>query len=56
MAANVGGAEKVIRIILGVALLAVGWFGVVTGGWATAAYVVANRSDVKPVCVVASVL
>jgi len=40
MAANVGGAEKVIRIILGVALLALGWFGVVTGGWATGAYVV----------------
>ena len=32
MAANVGGADKVIRIVLGIALLAVGVFHVVTGG------------------------
>jgi len=40
MAANVGGTDKVIRIVLGVALLALGIFQVVTGSWAIAAYVV----------------
>jgi hypothetical protein len=39
MAANVGGADKVIRIVVGIALLALGLFHVATGGWATAAYV-----------------
>jgi len=40
MAVNVGGTDKVIRIVLGVALLALGLFQVVTGSWAIAAYVV----------------
>jgi uncharacterized membrane protein HdeD (DUF308 family) len=40
MAANVGGADKVIRIILGIALLAAGLFHFATGAWAIAAYVV----------------
>ena len=38
--ANVGGADKAIRIVLGIALLAVGYFHVVTGIWDIAAYVV----------------
>jgi hypothetical protein len=40
MAANVGGADKVIRIIGGIALLAAAFFQVATGTWAVAAYVV----------------
>jgi hypothetical protein len=39
MAANVGGADKAIRIILGIVLLLLGFFHVVTGNWAIAAYV-----------------
>lgn len=40
MAGNVGGADKVVRIVLGIALLALGLFHVATGSWAIAAYVV----------------
>jgi hypothetical protein len=40
MAANVGGADKMIRILLGILLLGAGFFNFVTGVWATAAYVV----------------
>jgi hypothetical protein len=40
MAANVGGADKAIRIIVGIALLAAAFFQVATGTWAIAAYVV----------------
>ena len=39
MAANVGGTDKVVRIVLGVTLLALGLFHVATGSWAVAAYV-----------------
>lgn len=39
MAANVGGTDKIVRIVLGVTLLALGLFHVVTGSWAVAAYV-----------------
>jgi hypothetical protein len=37
--ANVGGVDKLIRIVLGIALLAAGVFHVVAGSWAVAAYV-----------------
>jgi hypothetical protein len=40
MAANVGGADKAIRIIVGIVLLAAAFFQVATGTWAIAAYVV----------------
>ena len=40
MAANVGGGDKVMRIILGIVLLAAGLFHFVAGSWAVAAYVV----------------
>jgi hypothetical protein len=40
MAANVGGTDKAIRIVVGVTLLALGLFHFATGGWAIAAYVV----------------
>jgi Inner membrane protein YgaP-like, transmembrane domain len=40
MAANVGGVDKAIRMILGIALLAAAFFQVATGTWALAAYVV----------------
>jgi hypothetical protein len=39
MAANVGGADKAIRLVLGVVLLLLGVFHVVTGNVAIAAYV-----------------
>jgi len=39
MAANVGGADKAIRIVVGIGLLAAGLFHVATGSWAIAAYV-----------------
>lgn len=40
MAANVGGADKAIRMVVGVALLAAGFLHIATGTWAIAAYVV----------------
>lgn len=40
MTANVGGAEKSIRVVVGIVLLLAGFFHVVTGNWAVAAYVV----------------
>ena len=40
MAANVGGADKVVRLILGVMLVLLAVFQVVTGNLAVAAYVV----------------
>ncbi len=40
MAANVGGADKIIRLVLGLALLLLAVFHVVTGNLAIAAYVV----------------
>ena len=40
MAANVGGADKAIRIVLGIVLLLSGFFHVVTGNLVIAAYVV----------------
>jgi hypothetical protein len=40
MAANVGGADKMIRISLGIVLLGAGLFHFVTGVWATGAYVI----------------
>jgi len=40
MAANVGGADKVVRLVLGVILLLLGVFHVVTGNFALVAYVV----------------
>ncbi len=30
---NESGVDRIIRVILGIALLALGWGGVVTGGW-----------------------
>jgi uncharacterized membrane protein HdeD (DUF308 family) len=39
MVANVGGADKAIRLVLGVALVMAGLFHVVTGNLAIAAYV-----------------
>ena len=39
MTANVGGPDKLIRIVSGIGLLALGLFHVATGGWAIAAYV-----------------
>jgi hypothetical protein len=38
---NVGGWDRKLRFILGIALLALAWFGVLKGWAATAAYVVA---------------
>ncbi len=38
---NVGGADRVVRIILGIALVALGLLGVLEGGWAIAGYIVA---------------
>jgi hypothetical protein len=32
---NVAGWDRIVRIVLGVALLYLGWAGVVTGGWGT---------------------
>jgi uncharacterized membrane protein HdeD (DUF308 family) len=40
MSTNVGGAEKAVRILLGIALLLAGFFHVVAGNWAIAAYIV----------------
>ena len=40
MRANVGGSEKVIRIVMGIALLIAGLLHMVTGNLAIAAYVV----------------
>jgi len=39
MPKNVGGAERAIRLIIGIALLALGFFHVVSGTMAIAAYV-----------------
>jgi hypothetical protein len=32
---NEAGWDRIVRIVLGVAVLYVGWAGVVTGGWGT---------------------
>jgi uncharacterized membrane protein HdeD (DUF308 family) len=40
MTSNIGGAERAIRLILGIALLALGLLHVVTGTLAIVAYVV----------------
>jgi len=40
MSKNVGGADQVIRMVLRVVLLALGFLHVVSGMWAIAAYVV----------------
>jgi uncharacterized membrane protein HdeD (DUF308 family) len=40
MTNNVGGADRAIRVVLGIGLLALGFLHVVTGTWAIAAYVV----------------
>jgi Inner membrane protein YgaP-like, transmembrane domain len=37
--ANVGGADKAIRILVGIALVMAGFFHFVPGNWAIAAYV-----------------
>lgn len=39
MSCNVGGIERAVRILLGVALLSIGYFHVLTGGLAILAYV-----------------
>ena len=33
MKQNESGVDRIIRVVLGIALLALGWGGVVTGGW-----------------------
>jgi len=40
MAANVGRTDQLIRMFLGIPLLALGLFPAITGAWAIAAYVV----------------
>jgi uncharacterized membrane protein HdeD (DUF308 family) len=40
MTKNVGGVERIIRLIIGIALLALAFLHVLTGGLAIAAYVV----------------
>lgn len=40
MLSNVGGMDRGIRILVGIALLALGLFHVVTGAWAIAADIV----------------
>ena len=40
MIANVGGTDRIIRILLGIVLIALGATHVVTGGLAIAAYVI----------------
>lgn len=37
---NVGGADRAVRLVLGIALLALGLMHVATGTWAVVAYVV----------------
>lgn len=44
MIANVGGTDRIIRILLGIVLIALGAAHVVTGGLAIAAYVVGGIS------------
>lgn len=34
-AANESGLDRIIRIVLGLVMLALGWFNVVEGGWGT---------------------
>jgi hypothetical protein len=41
MARNVGGTDRIIRLVLGVVLLCLALLHVVTGTWAIVAYVVA---------------
>ena len=31
--ANVGNWDRIARVILGLLMLSLGWFGVITGGW-----------------------
>lgn len=40
MTYNVGGVERVVRILLGIVLVVLGLVHVVTGGWAIAGYIV----------------
>ncbi len=40
MQRNVGGVDRVVRILLGIALVSLGLFHVVTGAWAIGAYIV----------------
>lgn len=40
MTCNVGGIEKPIRILVGIALIAAGAFGGLSGAWTAAAFVV----------------
>ena len=40
MTTNVGGADQVIRLVLGIVLLALGFLHVVSGMWAIAAYII----------------
>jgi hypothetical protein len=40
MVCNLGAAERVIRVGLGVILIAVGYFAAIPGPWAVAAYVI----------------
>jgi uncharacterized membrane protein HdeD (DUF308 family) len=40
MQLNVGSTDRVIRILLGIALLTLGIFHVVAGAWAISAYIV----------------
>jgi len=40
MPKNVGGADRAVRLVIGIALLALGFLHVVTGTWAIVGYVV----------------
>jgi Inner membrane protein YgaP-like, transmembrane domain len=40
MKRNIGRGEMIIRVLLGIFVLALGFFHVVAGGWAIAAYVI----------------
>lgn len=35
MKMNESGLDRVVRVVAGIVILAVGWGGVVTGGWGT---------------------
>ena len=40
MSCNVGGIERAVRVLVGLALIGLAYFQVLTGGWDTLAYVV----------------